>query len=230
MEKNEKMCDNGEMKKVLYGLAGNPPHIGHWGCVRHLVENGYFVIISPSAGHAFGKKMSPFEDRLQWITHGVHEFCHDIKDHFEIWGGELALRDQLEAETVYSIDVLKALSKQYPQDSFSLAIGPDNAIPEVFNRFKSAKQIQEEFGVVVTPEQGATRSTAIRESLTKLQELQSVANPLDQGEVEDIYSVLKKCVGMEVFKLLAQKEFKIEGGYTNLQATQAPTNTKIRTP
>ena len=152
-------------KWALYGLAGNPPHNGHWSCVQALADRGYHVLVVPSFSHAFGKEMAPYELRLDWLRQARKDFGLDYR--CEIWDVEQALaKGRPQGARIYSIDVLLAARATFGH-SPELAIGPDNAEPAVFNRFHEAARIREDFGVVVLPETAHVRSTSIRAKLSQ---------------------------------------------------------------
>lgn len=190
-------------KAALYGLAGNPPHKGHWGCVRELAQAGYFVIVSPSAAHAFGKRMAPYAQRVSWARMGLEEFCADLSGRVALWDGEERLRERLGADAVYSIDALRELAPQWPEHHLELAVGPDNADPAVFKKFKDSQAILSEFGLVALSEQDARRSTQIRELMRELQA---------SGSAE-LRAELERCVGRSVAASLEGLGYEIEGGY-----------------
>lgn len=193
-------------KAALYGLAGNPPHRGHWGCVRGLVEAGYFVVVSPSAGHAFGKRMAPYAQRVEWARMGLEEFCSDLRGRYELWDGEERLRQRMGAQAVYSIDVLRELAALHPMRELKLAVGPDNAIPEVFEKFKEHQSIVRDFGLVALEEQDAKRSTHLRELMERLR-LSGSADLLEE---------LEKSVGARVAASLKSLGYQIDGGYARV--------------
>ena len=143
---------------AIYGLAANPPHRGHWGCIQNLVSRGYKVLVVPSYSHAFGKKMAPFDLRVKWLRMAGVNF-QEIKDFFLIWDIEKELYK--DGAPIYSIDLLDYL-KRTVGISAVLAVGPDNAKKEVFSKFKNYEKINSEYGVVVVPEAIDIRSTWIR--------------------------------------------------------------------
>lgn len=162
------------------------------------------VIVSPSAAHAFGKRMAPYATRLEWARMGLEEFCSDLKGRFELWEGEEALRQRLKASAVYSIDALEELGALWPARSLALAVGPDNADPEVFKKFKDHDKILANHGLVVLPEQDAKRSTQIRELMAELK----------AGGPPSLKEELEWCVGRRVAASLEALGYDIEGGYT----------------
>jgi nicotinate-nucleotide adenylyltransferase len=52
----------------------------------------------------------------------------------------------------YSIDTLNVLSKMYPEHTFTLLIGSDNAL--VFDKWKDYPEILEKYSVLVYPRRG----------------------------------------------------------------------------
>lgn len=148
---------------ALYGLAGNPPHRGHWACVDALVDAGFKVLIVPSFAHAFGKDMAPFETRTRWLREASLDFsasdaCLVLPIEQDIAAGKVP------GERVYSIEVLDRARAIFG-GVVRLAMGPDNADPATFGRFHEAKRIEAEYGLAIVPEVDGVRSTLIRESI-----------------------------------------------------------------
>ena len=63
---------------------------------------------------------------------------------------------------VYSLEVLDFLTSQNPDESFLLALGPDNCVPDVFHTFYGAARILSDYGVEKIPAQDFERSTLCR--------------------------------------------------------------------
>lgn len=148
---------------AVYGLAGNPPHRGHWKCVEDLVRRGFKVAIAPSFAHAFGKDMAPFKTRVQWLSKAAVDF--DASPSCFVWPIEEEIAAGKPAGSrVYSIDVLERARRDFG-GAPRLAVGPDNADEAIFGLFHEAERIVSEFGLVVVPEVAGARSTMIRQGL-----------------------------------------------------------------
>lgn len=161
------MFQNMSKPVAIYGLAANPPHIGHWACVRFLVGEGFNVLITPSYSHAFGKDMAPFLMRVDWLERAGSELGL-LDGSAVVWRGEAdyvraAVDHQVVQGPVYSIDILRWAQKCGYKAK--LAIGPDNADPHMFCKFKDHAVILAEYGVVILPETHKVRSTFIRENI-----------------------------------------------------------------
>ena len=169
---------------AVYGLAGNPPHAGHWECVKYLINQGFKVLITPSYSHAFGKTMAPFDLRVKWLSESGRDFP-GYRKHFLVWDVEKRLYF---GAPVYSINILDFLRKETGVSGV-LAIGPDNAVADVFAKFKNSSRISSEYGVVVTPEIPNVRSTWIRQQITegKGSELSALISDKIIREVVDYY-------------------------------------------
>lgn len=145
---------------ALYGFAANPPHRGHWDCVRQLLARVDHVLVAPSGAHAFGKQMAPGARRLDWAQKGAKDFLTPEElDRVTIWDGELRLAKT--KSVVYSIDALELALAERGLRAV-LALGPDNAKRETFERFKDWKRIEKDFGVIEVRERELIRSTQIR--------------------------------------------------------------------
>jgi nicotinate-nucleotide adenylyltransferase len=153
------------LRIAVYGTAANPPHLGHMDCLAQLLTLGYELIyFLPSAGHAFGKSMKPLVQRLAMAELLVAERFPGER-RIRVSGLEAELASSAPDRRVYSIDVLEHLRTVHPQAELHLAVGPDNAAPEVFRRFRAYQRLAEEFGVITLKERMPVRSTGIRAEL-----------------------------------------------------------------
>ena len=165
------------MNIALFGYAGNPPHLGHLEVIEWLAARYDKVLVSPSASHAFGKKLPDINIRV--ILSVALLSCTDAPN-VEL----IEIEEEMAQHTdgpIYSYDVLCELRKQYPNDTIHLAVGPDNAVPEIWQRFHRADDIMRDFGRVIAPDMGAhKRSTQIRAMLERgasYEELCEVTTP-----------------------------------------------------
>jgi nicotinate-nucleotide adenylyltransferase len=148
---------------AVYGAAFNPPHRGHADAMAQLLRRFDGVIAVPSLAHAFGKEMIDFDRRIA-LLHYL------LRDHFpgetriEVSRVEADILADKGAGPVYSIEVLERLRKHLGA-RLVLAIGQDNARPEVWQRFYAHERIEREFGKVVVAERLTLHSTEIRERL-----------------------------------------------------------------
>lgn len=156
----------------IFGITGNPPHLGHLKALQLASKELNEVWVSPVYNHAFGKKFLDYNIRRTMIQamlvdfplHNV--FVHDLdKDYFEKY-----------QDTVYSYKLLKFLQEQYPQHNFKLIIGEDNFKPEVWQKFYKHQEILNEFGVVVVKDQGS-HSTDIRNMLQNNEDVVQLVSP-----------------------------------------------------
>lgn len=146
----------------IFGITGNPPHMGHWRALKIASEQLDQVWVSPVYNHAFGKKFLDYDIRKEMIEAMFLDYPLDnvfVKDldkaYFEKY-----------QETVYSYKLLSFLKELYPEHNFKLIVGEDNFQPEVWQKFYKHQEILDEFGVVVIHDQGS-HSTDIRNMLQK---------------------------------------------------------------
>lgn len=146
----------------IFGITGNPPHMGHWRALKNSSEQLDQVWVSPVYNHAFGKKFLDYDIRKEMIEAMFLDyplenvFVKDLdKAYFEKY-----------QETVYSYKLLSFLKELYPEHNFKLIVGEDNFKPEIWQKFYKHQEILDEFGVVVIHDQGF-HSTDIRNMLQK---------------------------------------------------------------
>lgn len=149
------------MKSIVYfGFAANPPHLGHLNAIMWLASRYDLVYVGPSYKHAFEKQMQSFECRFKWTE--LLLLGKNLQNVI-ITDVEKQLGETNNGAPVYSFDVLTKLKESHPGDSILLAVGPDNAVAEVWKKFHNVEQIEELFGKVEIPEiTDCVRSTFIR--------------------------------------------------------------------
>ena len=105
------------MRIAFYGGSFNPPHYAHflaatWALCSGEVER---VWMAPCYRHAFGKKLAPYEDRLEMCRLGAAALAPAV----EISDCERRL------DTIFTVDTLAGLQELFPQHRFRLLVGSD---------------------------------------------------------------------------------------------------------
>ncbi len=102
---------------ALYGGAFDPPHIAHLFAVTALLARDDVdeVWLLPAAGHVFGKRMSPFADRVEMLKAAMAGLSTEVCEVENERTGESR-----------SYDTLSLLSERHPEHEFILALGADN--------------------------------------------------------------------------------------------------------
>ncbi len=127
------------MEIGVYGGAFDPPHLSHVLAVGYALTKGNFdrILVVPCWNHAFGKKMSSFEDRYQMCLKA-----------FSIYGSVRVQVLPLEAElkTHFTVDLLEYLHTTYDMDDLSLIIGEDELQQfDKWHRFEAIKRMADLF-------------------------------------------------------------------------------------
>ncbi|HMV67690.1 MAG TPA: nicotinate-nicotinamide nucleotide adenylyltransferase [Myxococcota bacterium] len=157
------------MRIGVYGGSFHPPHVGHglvaaWlGWTRRVDE----VWLVPVGGHAFGKELAPFADRVRW--------CEALAAEVGPWVRVSAIEGQLPVPS-YTVQTLDALAARHPEHGFQLVIGAD-ILPDV-PRWRDWGRIERAYPPIVVGRGGypdvpgsptfpAVSSTAIRAALAR---------------------------------------------------------------
>lgn len=121
------------MKVALYGGSFDPPHIGHLLVVSYVLatQDVDQLWLLPTYRHAFGKKMAPFEDRL--------EMCRILEAHFP--SGVVTSSVESEVDSDRTVDTLEYLRRRHPEHDFRLVIGSD--ILGEAHRWKAFDRVKE---------------------------------------------------------------------------------------
>ena len=129
------------MRIGILGGSFNPIHNGHIALAHHLLEEAQldevWLMVSPQNPLKDEELLTDESLRLELATKAlVGESRIKVSDF------EFSM-----PRPSYTYDTLKALSKAYPDDTFSLLIGGDNW--EHFSQWRDNDKIVEEYDVVV---------------------------------------------------------------------------------
>lgn len=146
------------MHIALFGGSFDPPHLAHQRIPLHFLENKIVdeVWCVPTQDHPFHKKMTPSQQRVEML-----EMLDIPIEYFEVERGGPS----------YSYDTLDALSRKYPQHTFSWIIGADNV--KSFPLWHKYTEVLSHFHVFVYPREGYAAS-ALLDGMTFLKDLEEV--------------------------------------------------------
>jgi len=117
---------------AVYGGAFDPPHLGHTFAVTWLLTQVDEVWVVPTARHAFGKAMSPWEARAALLDQALAAFD---RTRVRVLDVEQRLASAADGPT-YTWDVLCALQAEHPEHALSLVVGSDNvAVADRWHNF-----------------------------------------------------------------------------------------------
>lgn len=120
------------MKIGVFGGAFDPPHLSHVLAVGYALAKGNFdrILIVPCWDHAFGKKMSPFENRYQMCLKA-----------FSIYGMKVQISPlESELKVNFTVDILEYFCTTYDRDDISLIIGEDEL--QQFDKWHRSEDIK----------------------------------------------------------------------------------------
>lgn len=130
----------------IFGGTFNPVHQGHIALARWLVSNGTFdeiwLTLSPANPLKEARPGATDADRIEMLKLAC-EGLDDIRPCFVEFDMP---------RPSYTIDTLRRLAADHPWRHFSLIIGADNW--QIFNRWRSPREIIDEYGVAVYPRPG----------------------------------------------------------------------------
>ena len=175
----------------IYSGSFNPIHNGHIQLAEYLIENKIveevWFVVSPC---------NPLKNQNDLINEYLRldMLILAIKDKNYFKASDIEFSMPIPS---YSIDTLHQLTKQYPDNQFSLLIGSDNAL--VFNQWKNFEQLLSEYPILVYPRLGYNfsdvkskypqmqllntpyfniSSTQIRDSIAKKKDISAWLHPL----------------------------------------------------
>ena len=133
------------MKIAVFGGSFNPPHVGHAMVAAWIRWTGCAdqVWLVPVFQHAFGKDLTPFDERLAW--------CDALAKSVGPWVKVSTVEEGLPVPS-YSIDTLSALQRQHPEHAFRLVVGSD--ILDETHKWKQWEDIERHFAPIIVGRQG----------------------------------------------------------------------------
>jgi len=105
---------------AIYGGAFDPPHLAHVFTLTWLLQRTDLdeIWLLPAAAHAFGKRLTPFEDRVGMLA-AIVAALGSTRLHICTIEHEVTLSGR-------TYDTLEALQARHPRHQFRLVIGADN--------------------------------------------------------------------------------------------------------
>lgn len=150
---------------AVYGGAFNPPHAGHVSAIEQAGLRACKVLVVPSYVHPFGKVMTAYDQRVQWMD--------QITAQLRLKGVETEV-SRLEQSVynntnipVFSWVLLKAIAENYGIEPKRIALVVGEDVMEHLHTFKYADRLLQDFSVMIVKEKVHIHSTQIRNSLLK---------------------------------------------------------------
>lgn len=163
------------MRIALFGGSFDPPHLGHVlaACYARVVGQVDEVWVLPVAKHAYGKAISPWEQRWR-LCQATFDPLPFVK----------LCDDELRNPAGYSIDLLTTLMAKHPGHRWLLVGGTDTArdLPNWHRGPELARMVE----VIPVPRRGydehptalpAISSSLVRERLGKGQDIDDLVPP-----------------------------------------------------
>jgi len=167
------------VKTGLYFGSFNPIHNGHLAIACFLKQQGLFdqiwMVVSPSNPLKDKSDLAPENDRFNMVKLAIQEipYLHACDIEFSL------------PSPSYTIETLKELEKQYPNDDFSLILGTDNI--ENFHQWKNYEEILKRYMLYVYP-----RSGGVFEKMMKHPHVVYLEAPLLPFSATDIRVLLQE--------------------------------------
>jgi len=143
----EQATENQHKRRIgIYSGSFNPIHIGHQKLAQYLIDNQLvdevWFVVSPC--NPLKKQEEVIDEYIR-----LEMLLMAIKQQPDFKASDIEFTMPVPS---YSIDTLHVLTSQYPDYSFVLIIGSDNAL--VFDQWKDYTQLLNEYPVLVYPRHG----------------------------------------------------------------------------
>lgn len=159
------------LRVAIFGGAFNPPHLGHAGVIRRVLEHGEadVVWVVPSANHPLKPKLPSFD----WRCRLVRGMLQDVGDDRV----SLSRVEERLPAPCYSLTLLDYLSNMHPDMTFKLVIGEDNL--RIKNQWHGFDDLVARHGLIVVPrvEDDSVSSTEVRRRLDAGEDVRDLLTP-----------------------------------------------------
>ena len=175
----------------VFGSAFDPPTLGHFDVLQQCAHRFDRILLVPSASHAFSKRSLPFSTRLEMLE--VFAGTVKVDCPLEICDLEAFLLASNPEKPVYTYDLLVALEKKYQGEAeLAFICGPDNARPEIWNRFYRADDIKARWPVVIARERLNIRSSKVRALINETGLVDNSVETLNEMLLPSITAFIQK--------------------------------------
>lgn len=150
----------------IFGSAFNPPTLGHKNAIIQAAQDCQKILLVPSASHAFGKTMLPYELRFRMLVSFVQDISADVNCEVEVSDIEQQMLNE-GYSPIYTFDVLNRLEHELNTKGLAFIMGPDNANPTTWQKFYKHQEIDARWHKIICEEQAPIRSTRLREQVAQ---------------------------------------------------------------
>ncbi len=177
------------MRLGIYNGSFDPVHRGHVAIVRHLIRKNYVdkVIVIPTGNYWDKQSLSPVKDRIHM---------------WKFFANDRIVIEEEHNELPYTYQLVRALKKKYPNDTFSLILGADTCV-----RFSDWKNYREllKLHFLVLPRDGIDIDACMK-NLDKTN--YTVVSDFEEIDISssyirenmDSYEKVRNCVHKRVFE------------------------------
>lgn len=144
---------------AIFGSSFNPPTRGHIDAIEQIIDRYDYILLVPCYEHAFGKKLIAYEHRIKMLQ----IVCQS-------WSSSKITISNIEQEIhsenpgpIYTYEVMKTLQEQLgSENKLSFIIGPDNASPQIWEKFYRHQDIEANWSIDVVKQRTNIHSQDIR--------------------------------------------------------------------
>lgn len=182
------------MRIAILGGSFDPPHKGHVTIANRLAKLFHFdeVWLMPLFQHPFSKNVSAPDKRLAMTKYLEND---------RIKVSDLEIKKKT---TSYTIDTLRFLSNNRPQDTFCWIIGTDQV--ESLTKWKEWKEIINNFQLIIVPRTGFKKAKLRLKNLSKQVAVPNNIVLVDRKKFPPIY----------ISSTLARKKIKEKKSISNM--------------
>ena len=180
-----------KLKIGVFGSAFDPPTRGHQDVLKQAASFHDRILLVPSACHAFSKKMQPFDYRVEMLNCFIKDTVIESCD-MTVCSLESSLLKDRDDQPVYTFDLMSALESHYGREvELSFIRGPDNADPQVWQRFYKASEIEKRWSIFTAKERIQARSSFVRQAIAEGEMDKQISSILKQLLLPSVYDYIK---------------------------------------
>ena len=164
------------MKVGLFFGSFNPIHLGHTKLATYILEHTdleqIWLVLSPNNPLKDANTLMPEQLRLQLAVVALAD----------VEGVIPCDREFSLPKPSYTVNTLRALSKEHPEDDFTLIIGSDNMAR--FDKWREYQYILDNYSIIVYPREGDDIQ-ALHERFPQMQIIKAPLLPISATEIRE---------------------------------------------
>lgn len=165
------------MKVGVYSGSFNPVHIGHIALVDYIIDQGIvdeiWLIRSPQNPLKASNTLLSDDHRAMMLKLAIEGHC----------GLKICTIEDDLPKPNYTINTLRALQAEYPDNEFYLIIGADNW--DIFDKWRDWESILSDYNLIIYPRPGTTNPVVDKDKYPNVQVVNAPQYDISSTEIRE---------------------------------------------